>query len=50
MQICQKKISEEVLFIKARQIHIHQGLMLKLDGILTKAISIKNYEIQIFQI
>ena len=39
------------MFIKtqqtARQIHIHQGLMLILDSNLTEAISIEDYKIQI---
>ena len=46
-----QETSEEVLFIKARQIsqqiHIHQGLMLMLNSNSTEAVSIKNYEIQI---
>ena len=48
-----QETSEEVLFIKAqqiaRQIYIYRGLMFMLDSYLTKTISIKNYEIQIFR-
>ena len=48
-----QETSEEVLFIKTRQIarqnHIYQGLMLKLDCSSTEAVSIKNYEIRIFR-
>ena len=42
-----QETSEKVLFIKARQIHIHRGLMMKLNNSSTEAISIENYEIQI---
>ena len=42
-----QETSEEVLFIKARQIYIHRGLMLKFNSISTKAVSIENYKIQI---
>ena len=45
--------SEEVLFIKTRQIaqqkHIYWGLMMDLDRSSTEAVSIENYEIQIFR-
>ena len=44
-----QETSEEVLFIKSWQIHIHRGLMLMLDSSLTEAISIENYEIRIFK-
>ena len=48
-----QETNEEVLFIKARQIarqiHIYRGLMLKLDSGLTEAVSIENYETQIFR-
>ena len=48
-----EETSEEVLFIKARQIsrqiHIHRGLMLMLDSSQTEVVSIENYEIQIFR-
>ena len=47
------RISEEVLFIKTRQIsqqnHIYQGLMLKLDRSSTTAVFVENYEIRIFR-
>ena len=42
-----QETSEEVLFIKARQIHIYRGLMLILDSYSTEAVSIENYKIQI---
>ena len=42
-----QETSEEVLFIKARQIHIHRGLMLMFDSNSIEAIFVKNYEIQI---
>ena len=45
------RISEEVLFIKTRQIsqqnHIYQGLMLKLDKSSTATVFVENYEIKI---
>ena len=44
-----QETSEEVMFLKARQIHIHQDLMLMLDSSSIEAVSIKNYEIQIFR-
>ena len=44
-----RETSEEVLFIKTRQIHIHRGLMMKLDNSSTEVVSIENYEIQIFR-
>ena len=37
-----------MLFIKPRQIHIYRGLMMDLNSSSTKAVSIENYEIQIF--
>ena len=42
-----QETSEEVLFIKARQIHIHRGLMLMFDSNSIEAIFVKNYEIHI---
>ena len=42
-----QKTSEEVLFIKAQQIHFYRGLMMDLDSSLKEAVSIKNYEIRI---
>ena len=41
-----QETSEEVLFIKARQNPFYRVLMLKLDRILTQAISVENYEIR----
>ena len=42
-----QETSEEVLFIKARQIDIYRGLMFMLDSCSTETISIENYKIQI---
>ena len=37
-----------MLFIKVQQKHIYRGLMMDLNSSSTKAVSIENYEIQIF--
>ena len=42
-----QETSEELLFIKARQIDIYRSLMLMLGSCSTEIVSIKNYEIQI---
>ena len=42
-----QETSEEILFIKSRQIHIHWGLTIKLDNSLTEAVFVENYEIRI---
>ena len=49
LKLCKsvQETSEEVLFIKARQIYFYRGLILMLDSSSTEAISVKNYEIWI---
>ena len=49
LKLCKsvQETSEEVLFIKARQIYFYRGLILMLDSSSTEAIYIENYKIQI---
>ena len=44
--MCPRKKWREVLFIKAQQIHILQGLTMKLDNSSIEAVFVENYEIQ----